>query len=519
MTMNAKRLLCAVTIMCAALEVDATDYYISPDGKDNANGLSEENALATMGAAQKKVKPGDAVYILPGTYMVKESEISKEEKSGPYKIIFDMSQKGTADKPISFIGLTDADGKRPVFDLSEVKPAGYRVTAFLVSGQYLVFRNFEVTGIQVTITGHTQSENFRITNGSHNTFENIACHDGMGIGFYLTRNSSYNLFVNCDGYNNYDPVSDVSSKTGMGSGGNNDAFGCHVNKDNPGNIFIGCRAWNNSDDGYDLINCHSATVFAYSFAYKNGYDAENVSRGDGNGFKAGGYGMSGAKTLPENGAPMHTVHHCIATGNKSNGIYSNHHIGGLHFHDNTSYKNNRYNYSLVNRKGAAEDEAVDVDGYGHVIERNMSVGTKHVTSLNGADGQNTIEDNSFTWKNNQWTNNSPAETAFESTDIADMKAPRETDGTLSEKTLRFLKLKEFPGYGCSMDGYKDAIADAKLTSGAEIKVITGIEKIRRDNTDNSRQGMFYDLNGRKTNKDKNLKTFKKGRDGHTIIIR
>ncbi|MCX4292919.1 MAG: right-handed parallel beta-helix repeat-containing protein [Prevotella sp.] len=517
--MNGKRFLGIICTLCSVLKAVATDYYISPEGNDNANGLTAENAMATIGAAGKKVKAGDVVYIMPGTYIVRESDISKEESSGPYKIIFDMNQKGTADKPIRFIGLTDADGKRPVFDLSAVKPAGYRVTAFLVSGQYLVFRNFEVTGIQVTITGHTQSENFRITNGSHNTFDNIACHDGMGIGFYLTRNSSYNLFVNCDGYNNYDPISDISSKTGMGSGGNNDAFGCHVNKNNPGNIFIGCRAWNNSDDGYDLINCHSATVFAYSFAYKNGYDAENVSRGDGNGFKAGGYGMSGDKTLPEDGAPMHVVHHCIAVSNKSNGIYSNHHIGGIDFHDNTSYKNNRYNYSFVNRRGTAAEDAVDVDGYGHIIERNLSVGTKHVTSLNGADGQNTIEDNSFTWANNLWMNNNMTDTAFESTNITDLKAPREPDGTLSEKTLMFLRPKEFSVYGCDMDGYKEAVEKAKRTSGAEINTITGIENIANSNTVRTRQGQKYYLNGLKTNRNTGHRVFKNGYNGHVIIIR
>ena len=63
------------------------------------------------------------------------------------------------------------------------------VSVSMTATDYFVsttFRNFEVVGIQVNITDHTQSENFRIRNGHHNTFDNIACHDGMGIGFYLT---------------------------------------------------------------------------------------------------------------------------------------------------------------------------------------------------------------------------------------------------------------------------------------------------------------------------------------------
>ena len=41
-------------------------------------------------------------------------------------------------------------------------------------------------------------------------------HDGMAIGFYLVRGSN-NLVLNCDAYNNYDPVSE------NGTGGNVDA--------------------------------------------------------------------------------------------------------------------------------------------------------------------------------------------------------------------------------------------------------------------------------------------------------
>ena len=239
-------------MLLATLSAGATRYYVSPSGNNANNGLSSKKAFATLGAAQALVEAGDTVYIMPGTYMVGEEEIMGEENVddvGQYKIVYQLSKSGEPKKPICYFGLYDKSGNRPVFDLSGVKPENWRVTAFLISGNYLFLKDFEIVGIQVNRTDHTQSENIRVTNGSYNTFENIACHDGMGIGFYLTRNSSYNLFVNCDGYNNYDPISDIDEKTGMGSGGNNDAFGCHVSENNPGNIFIGCRAWNNADDG------------------------------------------------------------------------------------------------------------------------------------------------------------------------------------------------------------------------------------------------------------------------------
>ena len=455
-----------VLLMMAALQVSATDYYISTTGSDSNDGKSREAAFATIGAAQQVVTAGDNVYILPGTYQITEDQISREESSGPYKVVFFFTQKGQKGKPISFIGLTE-NGNRPVFDMSAVNPAGYRVTAFLISGQYLVFRNFEVIGMMVNITTHTQSENFRIANGSYNTFENIACHDGMGIGFYLLRNSHHNLFVNCDGYNNYDPISE------SGKGGQNDAFGCHVNAGNPGNIFIGCRAWNNSDDGYDLINCYSPVTFCYSFAYRNGYDADGNKRQDGNGFKAGGYGMGSAITLPDDGAPRHEVYHCIASNNKSNGIYSNHHLGGVYFHHNTSYNNTSYNYAMVNRKDASyPDGAVDVNGYDHTLEYNLSYnsGNRHVSSLDATDGQNTLTGNSYHWNTGTeaWENDDivPSE-AFVSTSASRITTARNADGMLSEYTLLYMKQENYLGYGADFSGYEDAIRAAKRVSGAE----------------------------------------------------
>lgn len=452
--------------MMAALQVSATDYYVSTTGSDSNNGKSREAAFATLGAAQKVVTAGDNVYILPGTYQITEDQISREEASGPYKVVFYFTQQGQKGEPISFIGLTE-DGNRPVFDMSAVNPTGYRVTAFLISGQYLVFRNFEVVGMMVNITTHTQSENFRISNASYNTFDNIACHDGMGIGFYLQRNSHHNLFINCDGYNNYDSVSE------NGMGGQNDAFGCHVNAGNPGNIFIGCRAWNNSDDGYDLINCYSPVTFCYSLAYHNGYDAEGNRRQDGNGFKAGGFGMGSAITLPEEGAPRHEVYHCIASNNKSNGIYSNHHLGGLYFHHNTSYNNGGTNYSMVNRKDASyPDGAVDVNGYGHTLEYNLSYHTssRHIGSIDATDGQNTLTGNSFHWNTGTaaWDYDAiDASSTFTSTSATRIVAARNADGMLSSSTLAYMQQKTYLGYGADFSGYEAAITAAKRVSGAE----------------------------------------------------
>ena len=461
-----KRATIIAMLMLAAMPSFATDYYLSATGNDANDGKTRETAFATVAKAQSMATAGDKVYILPDTFKITEDQVSLEEN--PYKIVFNFNQNGSYGKPISFIGLTE-DGKRPVFDMSAVNPTGYRITAFYVRGSYLVFRNFEVIGIKVNITDHTQSENFRIRNGSHNTFDNIACHDGMGIGFYLTNNSHHNLFLNCDGYNNYDPVSE------NGKGGQNDGFGCHVQAGNENNIFIGCRAWNNSDDGYDLINCYSPVTFCYSIAYKNGYDAEDNARQDGNGFKAGGFGMSASDiTLPADGAPRHQVYHCLAVQNKSNGIYSNHHLGGVDFTYNTAVDSRYYsNFAMVNRKGASASENVDVNGYNHRIEYNLSVSQwdRHLGSIDATDESNTVNGNSFTWdtENSKWVNSYTA--TFVSTNKDRLTRARKSDGMLdAASTLTVYQQTEYTGMGCDFSGYEDAIIQAKEISGAETVV-------------------------------------------------
>ena len=448
----------------------ATDYYLSPTGSDTNDGLSRTTAVGTIAKAQALAKAGDTVYMLPGTYSIGEDQISATQYE-VYKIVFNMNKSGRALKPISYIGLTEG-GQRPVFDMSAVNPTGFRITAFLVSGSYLVFKNFEVTGIKVNITDHTQSENIRVTGGSYNTFENIACHDGMGIGFYLTQSSHHNLFVNCDGYNNYDYVSD------SGTGGQNDGFGCHVNDGNEGNIFIGCRAWNNSDDGFDLINCYSPVTFCYSFAYKNGYDANGTARQDGNGFKAGGFGMSTEKavTLPASGAPRHIVHHNIAARNRTNGFYTNHHLGGVTFSHNTAWNNGRKPYSFVNRQGSGitSDDLKDVTGYRHVIEYNLSAtGSSPVEWLDDGGVQCTVTGNSFTWNGSSWVNSTPASSAFECTDESCILTSRDADGMLTATTLSFLKQTTALGYGADFSGYAEAIVEARKVSGAETDLYNG----------------------------------------------
>ena len=356
--------------------VHAADWYVAPAGDDTAAG-SIEHPFLSIQRAQKSAAPGDTVLIRGGTYVMKESQIAHRRRN--FASITDLDKSGAQGKPITYRAFKD---ERPVFDCSQVKPAGMRVHAFSVSGSWLHFIGIEVTGVQVTIKTHTQSICFE-SNGSHNIFERLSMHDGQAIGIYHVRGSD-NLFLNCDAWNNWDNTSE------NGKGGNTDGFGCHPTTGSAGNIFRGCRAWFNSDDGYDCISARESVTFENCWALYNGLSPKFERTGDGNGFKAGGYGSAAAKTVP-NPIPRHAVRFCVAVGNKNSGFYSNHHLGGSDWMNNTAYRNGM-NFNMLCRLA---DNVTDVDGFAHTLRNNLSYGSRNALVKCDA-SKCEITNNSFT---------------------------------------------------------------------------------------------------------------------------
>lgn len=405
---------------CVSTSATAADIFVSPSGSDsNSGGL--ETPFLSIRKAIESAKPGTTINLRGGTFRPSADEIMREGAENVYSCVYDLSKKGTSDNPITISGY---NGEKVIIDLSDVK-VDSRIIGFYVKSDYWRLKNFEIVGIQVTQTGHTQSINIGLFGGSNCIVENVSMHDGMGIGVYATRGSN-NQIINCDAYNNYDPVSE------NGAGGNCDGFGFHLNRDDyNGNVLRGCRAWRNSDDGFDLINNHSAVTIENCWAWENGYDADRVSRGDGSGFKSGGYGMS-SSVKEGTVAPRNIVRNCIAWSNKQNGFYANHHLGGLEFRNNSAYRNKR-NFNLVNRKSI--DEAVDVNGYDHVLINNLS----YKPTLEGADCVNFDEILSRTVNNTFLPDITLRDSDFESLDATQLQLPRNSDGSLPEIT--FLKLK------------------------------------------------------------------------------
>lgn len=359
--------LAILTLLTAIVTAtDAKVIYVAPQGDDAAAGTIDA-PLATLPAAYRLTEGGDTVCFRGGTYNVTDSQVMKIK--GVYAFVFALEKAGTAEHRTCYMGYP---GERPVFDFSALMLDGkHRFAAFYLGADYVHLRNFDIVGVPVRIKGHTQSECVSARRGSHCIVENIAMHDGMAIGYYQKR-GSHNLVVDCDAYNNYDDYSEGPY------GGNVDGFGCHVfDTFEVGNVFRRCRAWRNSDDGFDLISCAAPVEIDHCMAFYNGYcpssnpaDTVNfVSAGDGNGFKAGGWGMNKRKTKCPDVCPSHYIHHSLAYRNKAHGFYANHHLAGNTWENNTSC-GNRSNYNMLNRKNTFE--AIDVPGYDHSLANNVS---------------------------------------------------------------------------------------------------------------------------------------------------
>ncbi|HEX6848288.1 MAG TPA: hypothetical protein VF144_15000 [Chitinophagaceae bacterium] len=421
-----KRAIITLAFMISIISSDASVYFVAPNGSDSYPG-TKELPLLTMQKAQALVSPGDTVYVRGGTYMMQESQINSFTRIWAYVIL--LGKSGIENKRINYWAYP---GEKPVFDFSNIKPANYRVHAFEITGSWLHIKGLEVTGVQVMITNvNTQSICFSNDGGSNNIYELLSMHDGQGIGFYLTAGSN-NLILNCDAYRNYD----YTSQGGGGrNGGNVDGFGNHPSAGGVNNVFRGCRAWLNSDDGYDCISAFESTVFENCWAFYNGYSAGFISRGDGNGFKAGGYGARAFNLLPAN-IPRNTISNCLAVMNKVNGFYSNHHLEGSDWYNNSAYQNGN-NFNMLNRNAKTEaDYLKDGPGYNHVIKNNISFSPRSAGNdiTNYDPSRNIIEHNSFLNKEITVTAGD-----FLSLDTALLTAPRKPDGSLPE--IDFMKLK------------------------------------------------------------------------------
>jgi hypothetical protein len=381
----------------------ATTWYVATNGLDTNPG-SSNSPFATISRAQTAASTGETVYLRGGTYYLDNSNLTAT--NSPRAIVNNITKNG-----ISYLAYP---GELPIFNFTNVQPPGLRVTAFHVTARNCMFLGFDVVGVQVTIAvDHTQSECFWVDGGNNNRFERLRMHDGMANGWYLTKGAS-NVVLNCDAFNN----------KGLDSGsiGNTDGFGCHPAAGGRSNVIYGCRAWFNSDDGYDCINAFETVRFDHCWSFYNGYWTNFTNPGgDGNGFKGGGYGVSG--TAFPTPVPRHVVQFSVAVRNKANGFYSNHHMNGSDWFNNTSYSNSVNFDMLCNTNNTST--TFDVPGFNHVMKNNLGYrGRSTEVADLGPATTNDIAYNYFTLPV------TVAASDFISLDLSLLTAPRQADGSL-----------------------------------------------------------------------------------------
>lgn len=385
--------------MAAATSAHAADYYVAPDGDDNAAG-SKAAPWHSIARAQQAAQAGDTVYLRGGRYNVDAGETSCASRTAIVNGVT-LGKSGSEGKPIRYWAYP---GEIPVFDFSAMKD-DCRVKGFNVTASWIHLKGLEVTGAPQQPQNRLNHESWGIwINGSHNIFEQLNLHHNMGPGLFI-KDGAYNLVLNSDSHHNYDPY------TSNGAGQSADGFGAHIKAGQPGNVFRGCRAWANSDDGFDLINAYSAVTIEYSWAWQQGYlpgTHTPLDAGNGNGIKAGGYG---GKYVP-NGV-KHVVRYSVAFDNKVAGFYANHHPLALDFFNNTAFANGA-DYNML---GIAPDgSAVN---FGNL--RN------NIAYL----GKLTIHTEGLDMAGNSWTLPAPVSDAdFEDVSAAGWDAPRQADGSL-----------------------------------------------------------------------------------------
>jgi hypothetical protein len=160
--------------------------------------------------------------------------------------------------------------------------------------------------------------------------------------------------------------------------------------------------------------------------------------GDSNGFKVGGYGVSGTVASP---MPSHTVKYCLSANNNANGFYANHQPGkAATWTNNTAYNNGNANFNMLEQVSATD--RTDIPGTREVFHYNIAfTGTTIVNDNNPAANKT----------NNSWTKSGVTVSSadFQSLDATQMDNARQSNGSLPNITfMHLVSGSDLAGLGC-----------------------------------------------------------------------
>jgi hypothetical protein len=389
------------TIAVSGTAVDPSTIlgiFVSTSGNDTNAGTYAQPYL-TLQKAISVAQPGDTIFVRAGTYTNNTT--------------IGISQSGTSGNLFCLYAYPP-DNSRPVLDFSSMSFNGSN-RGINLAGSY-----WHIKGLDIYKAG----DNGMYTSGSHNIVEYCVFRENRDGGCQVGGGASYNQYINCDSYYNFDDTGDTTT-----AGANADGFSPKMDV-GTGNYFYGCRSWQNSDDGWDGYLRPSddvSTTIENCWSFMNGYLKDGVTaypQMNGNGIKMGG---SDSKNLKHN----MLVKNCFSFLNKAKGFDQNNNLGSMTILNCTSYHNGigtsggAYNFSIPLAMAA-----------GKVLTVENCLSYVYTKSPGYIFGTQT----SPVFATNNWMSPfvTPTDADFISVDTTGVRGPRKSDGSLPD--INFMHL-------------------------------------------------------------------------------
>ena len=274
-----------------------TVIHVAPGGSDRGDGT--EDRPVDIVTALRFAAPGQTILLRGGTYTLGETLCA--------------ATSGTEQKPILLKGV---GGERPVLDFGGVG-----------GGVLLLGDHWELSGIDVTHSAD-YTPGIQLC-GSFCRLYDIFTYENGNTGVLICALNRVTLHPGnaeyyTDGIENWLPWPHDDTVKGCVSYANadqgwEDADGFAAKMCcGAGILFEDCLAYNNADDGWDLFakleyGALGPVTIRHCAAFANGYGPNREERGNGNGFKLGGSGISG----------RHQLINSFAFDNRTAGITAN----------------------------------------------------------------------------------------------------------------------------------------------------------------------------------------------------
>ena len=382
------KLITLLIFLFSSLFLSGKTWFLSPLGSDSNSGTVAA-PFFTLNRVWPYIVPGDSVIMRGGIYKYNQEQLL-------------INKSGSYGKPIVIMPYGN---EKPVITKGSVTKWVY-YSGILVIGDHIVIRGLEVTGWNQETKDHLYY-GLIAENCHYMSIEQCSIHDngfGLVIGDWSTNYSDHIWIVNCDLYNNSDPLTSYGTNTPYGG-----ADGLRIGTQSPTAEIIvsGCRMWNNSDDGVDCFNCNSNIAFYENWAFQNG-----LQGGNGIGFKLG------PATGDYSGQIKRRLINNLAVSNKSIGFDQNLGLFRCELINNSSINNARgYMFNYYPEKLIQ-----------HISINNLSIGNTFSSApVAQFSAQSAIINCSFVnvgWRCIDDSRLSPSMADFTSTDIFQLTWPR-----------------------------------------------------------------------------------------------